>query len=159
MKIKSSLVLVAIFACVSSARSEVKPNALFSNNAVLQQNAKVQARADGEKIECAGPEYDSFKVDKNKVVLRYRHVGAGLTAMDGPLIGFTMAGPPPPPSRGAAQTSIFVAAKAEIFGDTVVVSSDEVPLPVAVRYGWSDVPDGNLFNQEGLPASPFRTDP
>jgi len=118
-----------------------------------------RALAYGEKIEYSGPEYDSFKVDQNRVVLSFKHVGGGLVAKDGPLKGFTIAGPPPPPSRGAVHPSIFVPAKAEIKGDTVVVSSDQVPLPVAVRYGWTDVPDGNLWNKEGLPASPFRTDP
>ena len=49
-------------------------------------------------------------------------------------------------------------AKAEIVGETVVVSNDQVQSPTAVRYGWTQSPDVNLFNQEGLPASPFRTD-
>ena len=40
----------------------------------------------------------------------------------------------------------------------MVVTSEAVPQPVAVRYGWANVPDGNLFNKAGLPASPFRTD-
>lgn len=52
----------------------------------------------------------------------------------------------------------FVWAKAEIQGDRVIVSSPEVSKPVAVRYGWADCPVVNLWNQEGLPASPFRTD-
>jgi sialate O-acetylesterase len=52
----------------------------------------------------------------------------------------------------------FVWAKAEIVGDTVVVSSPEVAMPVAVRYGWADCPVVNLWNQNGLPATPFRTD-
>ncbi|MGZ8940742.1 MAG: sialate O-acetylesterase, partial [Limisphaerales bacterium] len=52
----------------------------------------------------------------------------------------------------------FVWAKAEIQDNEVVVSSAEVPHPVAVRYGWADYPVVNLFNREGLPASPFRTD-
>jgi len=43
-------------------------------------------------------------------------------------------------------------------GDTVMVSASGVDQPVAVRYGWANVPEGNLFNQAGLPASPFRTD-
>jgi sialate O-acetylesterase len=45
-----------------------------------------------------------------------------------------------------------------IEGDTVVVSAEEVRQPVAVRYGWANVPEGNLFNAAELPASPFRTD-
>jgi sialate O-acetylesterase len=51
-----------------------------------------------------------------------------------------------------------VAATAEIDGETVVVSSPDVPKPVAVRFGWEDTAEPNLFNKAGLPASPFRTD-
>ena len=75
-------------------------------------------------------------------------MGGGLVAKDGDLKGFTIAG----------ADKKFVPAKAEIKGNTVVVWSDEIASPVAVRYGWANVPDVNLFNQEGLPASPFRTD-
>jgi sialate O-acetylesterase len=52
----------------------------------------------------------------------------------------------------------FVFADAKIDGSKVVVSSDKVSQPVAVRYGWADFPKVNLFNKEGIPASPFRTD-
>ena len=52
----------------------------------------------------------------------------------------------------------FVPAEATVAGNTVVVRSAQVKAPVAVRYAWADFPDGNLFNREGLPASPFRTD-
>ncbi len=69
-------------------------------------------------------------------------------AKDGPLVGFTIAG----------EDEKFHPAQAEIDGDTIVVSSDEVPKPVAVRYGWLAFPTGNLWNKDGLPASPFRTD-
>jgi sialate O-acetylesterase len=72
----------------------------------------------------------------------------GLVAKEGPLKGFTIAG----------VDKKFVPAQAEILGETVVVSSPEVPAPAAVRYGWTNVPEVNLFNTAGLPASPFRTD-
>jgi sialate O-acetylesterase len=52
----------------------------------------------------------------------------------------------------------FVWAEARVEGETVVVSSPDVPRPVAVRYGWADNPEVNLYNGAGLPASPFRTD-
>jgi len=52
----------------------------------------------------------------------------------------------------------WVWAQAKIDGNTVVVSSDKVASPVAVRYGWANNPPCNLYNKEGLPASPFRTD-
>ncbi|MCJ7754581.1 MAG: hypothetical protein MUP13_08455, partial [Thermoanaerobaculales bacterium] len=59
----------------------------------------------------------------------------------------------------AGEDRHFVWAEAAIEGDRVVVRCDDVPEPVAVRYAWSDNPDGaNLYNSEGLPASPFRTD-
>jgi sialate O-acetylesterase len=103
----------------------------------------------GEKIEYSGPEYDSMKVDKNRVILNFKHIGSGLVAKDGPLKGFTIAG----------GDKKFVEAKAEIQGDTVVVTSDQISSPVAVRYGFTNIPDGNLWNKEGLPASTFRTDP
>jgi sialate O-acetylesterase len=108
-----------------------------------------RALAYGEKIEYSGPEYDSFKIDKNRVILSFKHVGGGLLAKDSPLKGFTIS--------GADEKNVD--AKAEIVGDTIVVSSDQVPAPVAVRYSWAPVPDGNLWNKDGLPASPFRTDP
>ncbi len=102
----------------------------------------------GEKLEYSGPLYDSMTVDGNRVVLSFKHIGSGLVAKDGELKGFTVAG----------ANKQFVPAKAEIQGNTVVVSSDAVAVPKAVRFGWANVPDGNLFNKEGLPASPFRTD-
>jgi len=108
-----------------------------------------RALAYGEVIEYSGPEYDSFKIENNKVVLSFKHVGGGLVAKDGPLKSFTIAG----------ADGKHVEAKAEIQGNTIVVTSDQVPMPVAVRYSWAPVPDGNLWNKDGLPASPFRTDP
>jgi sialate O-acetylesterase len=58
----------------------------------------------------------------------------------------------------AGADKVFQPAQARIVGDTVEVSASGVSKPVAVRYGWADVPEGNLFNKNGLPASPFRTD-
>ena len=107
-----------------------------------------RALAYGEKIEYSGPLYQNFKVEGNRVVLNFSGVGGGLVAKDGPLKGFEIAG----------NDGKFVAADAQIVGKTVVVSSDHVPNPSAARYGWATVPDVNLFNVEGLPASPFRTD-
>ncbi len=107
-----------------------------------------RAVAYGEKIEFSGPVFDALKVKGNKATLTFTHVGGGLVAKDGALKGFTIAG----------ADKNFVPATAAISGDQVVVSSDQVALPVAVRYGWANVPDVNLFNKSGLPASPFRTD-
>lgn len=76
------------------------------------------------------------------------HLGGGLVAEGGELKGFTIAG----------ADKVFHPAQAKIVGKTVVVNAAEVPPPAAVRYGWANVPEGNLFNRAGLPASPFRTD-
>jgi sialate O-acetylesterase len=107
-----------------------------------------RALAYGEAIEYSGPLYDSMKVENGKIILNFKHTGSGLVAKDGPLKGFTIAG----------AEKVFVPAHAEIQGNTVVLSADGIAEPVAARFGWANVPDVNLFNQQGLPASPFRTD-
>lgn len=107
-----------------------------------------RALAHGEKLEYSGPVYLKLTVTDGRAVLRFTHRGGGLVAQDGPLTGFTLAG----------ADGVFHPAMAEIAGDTVVVTSPAVAAPVAVRYGWANVASGNLFNTEGLPASPFRTD-
>jgi len=107
-----------------------------------------RALAYGEKIEYSGPLFSGSRIDGNKVVISFAHVGKGLVSKDGPLKGFVIAG----------ADKKFVPAQAEITGETVTVSSPEVPAPVAARYGWANVPDVNLYNKEALPASPFRTD-
>lgn len=107
-----------------------------------------RAIAYGEKIVHSGPLYRSAEFKDGKAVIRFDHVGKGLEARDGELKGFAICG----------EDRKFVWAKAEIVGDTVIVSSPEVAKPVAVRYGWADCPVVNLWNQNGLPATPFRTD-
>jgi sialate O-acetylesterase len=107
-----------------------------------------RAIAYGENIEYSGPVYASLKIEGDHAVLSFTHIGTGLVAKDGELKGFTIAG----------ADGQFAAAKATIDGDKVVVSSSSVAAPVAVRYGWANTPDVNLFNKEGLPAAPFRTD-
>ena len=102
----------------------------------------------GEDIVYSGPTYKTIKVKDGKAIISFDHVGGGLEARGGELKGFSIAG----------ADKKFVWAKAEIEGDKVVVSSSEVSEPVAVRYGWADYPVVNLWNKEGLPASPFRTD-
>jgi len=97
----------------------------------------------------SGPLYKSMKIDGRKVRIRFDHVGGGLVSRDGkPLTWFTVAG----------ADGKFVEAKAEIDGETVVVSCDAVAAPKAVRFGWDQIAEPNLANKEGLPASPFRTD-
>jgi sialate O-acetylesterase len=107
-----------------------------------------RALAHGEKIEYSGPVFDSMKTRGSEAVLRFARIGGGLVAKDGELIGFTIAG----------ADKVYHPAKAAIRGDTIVVTAAEVSSPVAVRYAWANAPEGNLFNRDGLPASPFRTD-
>jgi sialate O-acetylesterase len=107
-----------------------------------------RALAYGERIEYSGPLYNTLNIKDGRAVVTFTHTSGGLMAKDGGLKGFTIAG----------ADMKFVPAKAEIKGKTVEVWSDEIKSPIAVRYGWAKVPDVNLFNQEGLPASPFRTD-
>jgi sialate O-acetylesterase len=102
-----------------------------------------------QPIEYSGPLYESMKTVGSEIHVRFTHVGAGLEAHSGKeLRGFAVAG----------ADRQFHWAKARIEGDGVVVSSPDVPAPVAVRYAWADSPLCNLFNKDGLPASPFRTD-
>ncbi len=109
------------------------------------------ANAYGRKIESSGPMYSSMKVVKNAIRVSFTHVGGGLVAKGGTLKGFQIA--------GADQK--FVEAEAKLDGDSILVSSPQVASPVAVRYAWTDYPEGlgcNLYNAASLPASPFRTD-
>jgi sialate O-acetylesterase len=97
----------------------------------------------------SGPLYDSHRIEGEKIRISFKHTGGGLVSRDGkPLSWFTVAG----------EDRKFVEARAEIDGDTVIVSSPEVAGPVAVRFGWHQTAEPNLSNKEGLPASPFRTD-
>ena len=110
-----------------------------------------QKLAYNEAITHSGPIYKSMQVEGNKIRLTFSHTGSGLQAKDkyGYLRAFAIAG----------QNKKFVWAKAYIDGNTVVVYNDDIKNPVAARYGWSSNPeDVNLYNKEGLPASPFRTD-
>jgi sialate O-acetylesterase len=103
-----------------------------------------------KKLVSSGPLFQSAKMESDKIVLRFTNTGSGLVSIDGEeLSQFALAG----------ADKKFVWAKAKIEGDKVVVWSEEIPEPKYVRYAWSDNPDSaNLYNKEGLPASPFRTD-
>ncbi len=102
----------------------------------------------GQKNEPLGPLYEALKVDGDKAVLSFKHVGKGLECKGEKLVGFTVAG----------EDGVFHNANAEIKGDKVVVSCEQVAKPIAVRFGWANYPVTNLFNKDGIPASPFRTD-
>lgn len=106
----------------------------------------------GEDIVSSGPIYESNQIEGNRIRIRFRETGSGLSINktdEDELMQFAIAG------KGKK----FVWAKAIIERNTVVVWSDEITEPMYVRYAWADNPEGaNLINVEGLPASPFRTD-
>lgn len=102
-----------------------------------------------EEVVSSGPIYHSMKVQANKIIITFTNIGSGLMAKGGgELKHFAIAG----------SNRQFFWAKAKIQGDKVIVWNDDITHPVAVRYAWADNPEGaNLYNQEGLPASSFRT--
>lgn len=103
----------------------------------------------GQKAEYSGPLYRSMKITGNKIRIQFDHAGDGLVAKgNSALQEFTIAG----------SDEKFVPANAVIEGDEVVVWSDAIEKPVAVRFAWRNVPTPNLYNKAYLPASPFRTD-
>jgi sialate O-acetylesterase len=125
----------------------------------------------GKAIPFSGPVYDSMKVESGKAILSFLHTDGGLTAKPLPetdvvssltnetatlvrnspnsqLEGFAICG----------EDRNWTWSDAKIDGDNVIVWSDKVPSPLAVRYAWADNPTCNLTNGSGLPASPFRTD-
>ncbi|MBT3202659.1 MAG: sialate O-acetylesterase, partial [Phycisphaerales bacterium] len=112
----------------------------------------------GQDIVHSGPRFSSMEIKGDKAILKFDHVGGGLIAKGagGKLIGFAIA--------GADKKFVWADAKIAVAGtngDTrysIVVSSDSVAKPAAVRYAWGTNPECNLYNKEGLPASPFRTD-
>ena len=116
----------------------------------------------GEKaLVYSGPLYDSMKVEGNKIRLTFQQTGGGLTVAAPSKPAGGASAPATSELKGfaiAGTDQKWVWAKAQITGTSVVVSSDQVPNPVAVRYGWGSNPPCNLYNKEGLPASPFRTD-
>ncbi len=106
----------------------------------------------GKNVLYSGPVFRSMSVDDGKILLDFDHVGSGLTVKNkyGYLQGFSIAGP----------DKQFVWAQANINeNNQVVIFNGQIPNPVFVRYAWSDNPgDANLFNKEGLPASPFQAE-
>jgi sialate O-acetylesterase len=107
-----------------------------------------RALAYKQNIVYSGPVYKSMKISRNKIELRFDFAGSGLLSKCGSLKGFVIAG----------EDKMFIPAKAIIKGKKIIVSSQKISKPEAVRMGWANSPDTNLFNKEELPASPFRTD-
>ena len=89
-----------------------------------------------------------MEINGNDIEIAFDHIGKGLQLKGEKLTGFQIAG----------KDKKFYWANAQIVGGEVFVSSDNVKDPVAVRYGWAINPECNLYNKNGLPASPFRTD-
>lgn len=103
----------------------------------------------GKSLVVQGPRMASSRVDGNTIRVAFNDTEKGLVARGGPaVLGFELAG----------KDGKFHPADAKIDKDTVVVSSAQVPGPVFVRYAWTNDPRVNLYNGEGLPAAPFRTD-
>lgn len=104
----------------------------------------------GENMEYAGPYFQSAVAEGNKILISFTHTGSGLVTNDDE---------PPGDFAIAGADKKFVWAKTKIDGDKVIVWNETIPDPMYVRYAWADNPvHANLFNKEGLPASPFRTD-
>lgn len=134
--------------------------------------ALIAAAQYGQDVVFSGPLYKegSLKIERDKIRLGFIHVCGGLVSQPGPTLIPRAEAPKDTPLVGselkrfeiAGADRKFVWASAQIDGasaDTVLVWSDKVPHPVAVRYAWAENPTGaNLFNKVGLPASPFRTD-
>ncbi len=101
----------------------------------------------GREIVHSGPIYRSMEIEEGAIRVHFDHVGSGLESRDGKALDwFEIAG-----------DGDYVPARAVIDGATVVVSSESVPEPTAVRFAWSQLAEPNLRNREGLPACPFRT--
>lgn len=105
-------------------------------------------RAYGKTNSYSGPLYSHMCMKNNEIELSFNYTEGQLIAKGGALKGFTIAG----------VDHKFYPATARIVDNKVIVSSEQVPYPVAVRYAWANNPECNLYNKAGLPASPFRTD-
>ena len=101
-----------------------------------------------KNLSYSGPLYKSYTIEKDKIRIHFNYICGGLQEKGGELKHFLIAGP----------DRIFVPAKAIIDKNTILVYSEMVKNPVAVRFGWGHTDETNLFNAAGLPAGPFRTD-
>jgi sialate O-acetylesterase len=123
--------------------------------------AEAERIAYGQNIVSSGPVFSGMTVEGNKARIKFKDIGSGLVIGKSPrdpkdfplpstteIVGFAIAG----------DDKKWSWAKAVINGNDVVVSSDQVPNPTAVRYGWAQNPEINLYNKDGYPAIPFRTD-
>lgn len=127
-----------------------EPDVHYKNKEPAAERAMQQALSiaydKGEDF--SSPVFKSLEIKGNQAVLHFDHASGGLTSKDGPPVGFVLAG----------EDKKFAFVEAKIDSETVILSSTAIAKPVAVRYGWADLPKVNLFNAKGLPMSPFRTD-
>jgi sialate O-acetylesterase len=105
-----------------------------------------RALAYQEKIEYSGPAIHSYRIRGREIYLSFTHVSHGFMVKSDSVKGFAIAG----------DDNRFMPAKVKIENHQIIVSNDSIPHPKHVRFGWENVPDVNLYNKEGLPASPFR---
>lgn len=102
----------------------------------------------GESIDSCGPEFESMTVEEERLILKFSHTGKGLFYKGQSLSGFRICG----------NNRRYYEANAEIDGDTVILTSPHVKEPEAATYGWANYCEVNMYNKEGLPAIPFKTD-
>ena len=107
-----------------------------------------RALAYHEHIEYSGPLFADAKFRDGQAIVEFTHVGRGLAVKGNALVGFTL----------ADANGVFHPAKAVIDKKKLIVTADGVTRATAVRYAWANIPTGNLYNLDGLPASPFRSD-
>ncbi len=101
-----------------------------------------------QNLVSSGPLFEKMKIEGNKARIYFEQTGSGLLVKGDTLKGFAIAG----------ADKKFLHANAIIDGRNIIVWSDEIATPVAVRYAWAKNPPASLYNKEGLPASPFKTD-
>lgn len=107
-----------------------------------------RAKVYGQDVECSGPVFSSLEITGRSIVLTFEHIGSGLMVKGDHLKGFEICG----------SDGVFAEAEAVVQARKVVLHSDFVSQPVAMRYGWGNYTEANLYNSYWLPASPFRTD-
>lgn len=107
-----------------------------------------RAKVYGESIECSGPVYRSMSIEGGKIILEFDHADSGLVSQGETLKGFRICG----------ANRLYHDADAFIFNNKVELSSPLVPAPAAASYGWANFIEVNLYNCDGLPAVPFKTD-
>jgi len=115
----------------------------------------------GDQIVASGPLFAGVKFEGGQAIVQFTQTGSGLTIGESPWRPEGVAPLPTDKLAGfyiAGQDKVWHEADAHISGDTVIISSASVPEPASVRYAWAACPRANLYNKEGLPASPFRTD-